>query len=637
MPKHTQRKGRMTSAIFVGLLSVFLVFGVASSGVAGATDQQDEGTTTASPSPSVTTTTPAPAPSEQGSASETATTSPDGEAGATHTESDAIDGEHSGDEDGMSSVHAGIHATVSTDVETVLAAGEDVSFTFQVNTSTARLEITALSDDVFGTLAGDADCEVGTVLPAGASCSFTLVKHLSGTAGSHVVDVFAATGTVAGKVVSDVGSVVCLFVSSEQQTHAGIHVTKTADVDTVAATGGDVTFTFSVKNTSDTELEITTLSDDVFGTLAGDADCEVGTKLDPDASCSFTLTEHLSGAAGTHHVDVFTVTGEVGGEVVTDTASETVLFVSAGGGTNAGIHVTKTADVDNVVTTGGDVTFTFTVQNTSNASLEITALSDDVFGTLTGDADCEVGTMLSVGSDCTFTLTKHLSGTAGTHHVDIFTATGEVNGQVVTDIASETVLFVSAEQETTRGIEVTKTANADSVVATGGDVTFTFMIENTSNAQLEITAMSDDVFGTLAGDADCQVGTMLPVGGSCSFVVTKHLSGTVGGHHINAVTATGEVNGNVVTDIASETVLFVSASAGGTGGGGGNGTGGQGSGSGTNVLGAQVTRAPGSAANRSGLAFTGSTALILAAAALGLFALGMTVLTVGRRLGRARG
>jgi len=40
-------------------------------------------------------------------------------------------------------------------------------------------------------------------------------------------------------------------------------------------------------------------------------------------------------------------------------------------------------------------------------------------------------------------------------------------------------------------------------------VTFTFQVQNTANAQLEITVLSDDVFGTLSGDADCHVGAVL--------------------------------------------------------------------------------------------------------------------------------
>src|SRR5262245_287984 len=323
--------------------------------------------------------------------------------------------------------------------------------------------------------------------------------------------------------------------------HGGIQVTVSADVDAVATTGGDVTFTFTVHNTADAQLEITALSDDMFGSLPGDADCHVGTLLVSGGSCSFTVVKHLSGNVCQHVVDVFTATGLCAGTVFSDVDSETVLFVSADEETHAGIMVTKTADVDSVDAAGGDVTFTFDVRNTGNAQLEITALSDDVCGDVCRDADCEGGAMLDAGASCSFTLTEQLTGTAGEHHVDVFTATGLCAGETVSDIDSESVLFVSTGSQTTGGIKVTKTADVDTIAATGGDVTFTFHVQNTSNGQLEITALSDDVFGTLSGDTDCEVGTTLASGGSCSFTLTENLSGSVGTHHIDVFTATGEV------------------------------------------------------------------------------------------------
>ncbi len=55
-------------------------------------------------------------------------------------------------------------------------------------------------------------------------------------------------------------------------------------------------------------------------------------------------------------------------------------------------------------------------------------------------------------------------------------------------------------------ISVDKTANPTSVPETGGNVTFTYVVNNTGNVPLTITSLTDDKFGTLAGDADCQVG-----------------------------------------------------------------------------------------------------------------------------------
>ncbi|WP_344115642.1 hypothetical protein, partial [Nocardioides marmoribigeumensis] len=73
--------------------------------------------------------------------------------------------------------------------------------------------------------------------------------------------------------------------------------------------------------------------------------------------------------------------------------------------------------------TGGDVDFTFTVKNTSGEeAVAITSLSDSVYGTLDGDADCQVGTLLAAGAECSFSITRTVEGDfSGPDHVNVFT------------------------------------------------------------------------------------------------------------------------------------------------------------------------------------------------------------------------
>ena len=55
-----------------------------------------------------------------------------------------------------------------------------------------------------------------------------------------------------------------------------ITVTKTGDPTTVLETGGSVVFTYVVANTGTVPVTLTSLVDDKFGELAGDADCTIG-------------------------------------------------------------------------------------------------------------------------------------------------------------------------------------------------------------------------------------------------------------------------------------------------------------------------------------------------------------------------
>ena len=122
------------------------------------------------------------------------------------------------------------------------------------------------------------------------------------------------------------------------------------------------------------------------------------------------------------------------------------------------IEVTKTADPTAVPETGGDVTFTFVVKNTSTEEpVTITSLSDSVYGTLDGDDDCKVGTVLAAGASAEFSITKWVEGDySGPDHVDVFTAKAVDNDDTeATDDDDATVDFTDVLPT----IEVTKTPN----------------------------------------------------------------------------------------------------------------------------------------------------------------------------------
>lgn len=86
-----------------------------------------------------------------------------------------------------------------------------------------------------------------------------------------------------------------------------VTVTKTSATTEVPETGGPVTYTFTVMNAGEVSFAITSLDDDQFGALAGDAGCEVGTELDPEGSCSFDAAFDVpAGTTGETFVNTFT-------------------------------------------------------------------------------------------------------------------------------------------------------------------------------------------------------------------------------------------------------------------------------------------------------------------------------------------
>ena len=79
-------------------------------------------------------------------------------------------------------------------------------------------------------------------------------------------------------------------------------------------------------------------------------------------------------------------------------------------------------------------------------AVTITSLEDSVYGTLAGDADCMVGTVLAAGAFCEFSITEWVEGDfSGPDHHNVFTAVAEDNdGTDATDYVRE----LRAEWET---------------------------------------------------------------------------------------------------------------------------------------------------------------------------------------------
>ena len=298
-----------------------------------------------------------------------------------------------------------------------------------------------------------------------------------------------------------------------------ISVTKTANPTAVPETGGSVVFTYVVTNNSSFEAAtITVLSDDKFGALAGDADCKVGTVLAGGASCTFAATFTVpAGDYPGSHVNVFTATAKDNeNTTATATANATVTFTDV----LPDITVTKTANPTAVPETGGNVVFTFRVTNNSAEAAIISSLSDSVYGILTGDTDCHVGT--TVMDYCEFSITRFVSGDfSGAAHHNVFTGKATDNdGNEDTATDDATVTFTNVLPTVT----LDKSVDVELLDEPGGDFTFTLLVTNTSKEAVTITALTDTQSADAVDFAACTalIGTPLAAGAStsCSYVVS---------------------------------------------------------------------------------------------------------------------
>ena len=232
------------------------------------------------------------------------------------------------------------------------------------------------------------------------------------------------------------------------------------------------------------------------------------------------------------------------------------------------ITVAKTAEPGSVPETGGVVTFTFTVTNTGTVSVTITDLSDSVFGTLSGDADCGVGTVLQPGQACSFTHTATLSGPANTTHTNTFTAEAEdAESNTASDSDSAWVDFLPVP-----GLVVEKS------VATGQAVqsmpfTYTVRITNTGQVTFDPLVLTDTLpadFYYVVGSGDPSDPDVIaepllvwqnlgPLGPGESITVTFAVTATPGitGTYWNVALVGGEYPGGVLTDTDDAPVAIV--------------------------------------------------------------------------------
>ena len=267
------------------------------------------------------------------------------------------------------------------------------------------------------------------------------------------------------------------------------------------APGEDVTFTFVVKNTSTEEpVTITSLSDSVYGTLAGDADCKVGTVLAAGASCDFSFTESVTA----DHTNTFTAKAvDNDGSEATDAATASVDVI------DPQITIVKvtfdgTASGDGInILTGEPISWKYTVSNAGDVPLSNVSVTDNKGVTVT----CPK-TTLAVGEsmDCS---------AAGNAITGFYSNTGSVSakhtdldGDIANRSASDTSSYFGADpQITITKVTVFGPRSGDGMVIVAGQpVVWRYTVTNVGNVPLSSVTVTDSKTGVTpiykSGDAN---------------------------------------------------------------------------------------------------------------------------------------
>ena len=318
-----------------------------------------------------------------------------------------------------------------------------------------------------------------------------------------------------------------------------IAVVKAASSTTTGCVGeGDlVTYTFTVTNTGDVSINTITITDDLLGgditatlTLTGDTNNDG--LLDPTETWVFTAPDYTITQAD---VDAGNITNNVTADglepdgttpvqatdtYVIDASNTDVTLCDAGS-----IAVVKAASSTTTGCVGeGDlVTYTFTVTNTGDVSINTITITDDLLGgditatlTLTGDTNNDglldpTETWVFTAPDYTITQADVDAGNI-TNNV---TADGlEPDGTTPVQATDTYVIDASNTDVTlcdTGSIAVVKAASSTTTGCVGeGDlVTYTFTVTNTGDVSINTITITDDLLGgditatlTLTGDTN---------------------------------------------------------------------------------------------------------------------------------------
>ncbi|MBM7564942.1 DUF7507 domain-containing protein [Paenibacillus sacheonensis] len=287
-----------------------------------------------------------------------------------------------------------------------------------------------------------------------------------------------------------------------------------------AMRGENVTYTFVVTNTGNTELTSVRLADPLLG-----VDQLIGT-LAAGESRSIEFPFVVPAAATSPFVNSATVTGLFETQPVTDTDTESLDILIP----PPSFTLVKTVDQPQA-NAGDTVHFLFTIANTGGVALTNVLIADPLLGYANTIESLPAGA--SVSESIPFTVPP--GSPAGSTFINIVTVTtAQTDPQQAT--ASVTV---NAEP----AIRLTKTADVDNVLP-GGTINYTITVANTGNVALTNVVVRDDLLGLNASIAS------LAIGQSQSFVpaFVVPLATPAGTVILNQSSAFADQTDTVVTD-----------------------------------------------------------------------------------------
>jgi len=301
-----------------------------------------------------------------------------------------------------------------------------------------------------------------------------------------------------------------------------LKLNKTASNYSLHVGGGSVTYYYNATNTGNASLINISISDDKCSPVhCPKNNLTAGESM--ICNCTVTINQTTTNIA--------TATGNYSGTIVNASANATVIVAAL----QPVLKLNKTASNYSLQVGGGNVTYTYVVNNIGNVNLTNITVSDDKCSTI----NCSGITTLAIGQNITCNCTMFINETT----TNIATATGNYSGTIVNASANATVIVTALQP----GIKLNKTASNYSLHVGGGNVTYYYNVTNTGNLNLANINVSDDKCSPVS----CPKNT-LTLGESMICTCVANLTQNT----MNIANVTGTApNGQVVSDSDNKTVI----------------------------------------------------------------------------------
>lgn len=387
---------------------------------------------------------------------------------------------------------------------TVSTVGEAINYTFvATNTGNVTLRNVVVTDPLPGLSAIICNQAAPVSLaPTGVlTCTATKQVTQADLDAGSVFNTATATGTsptgVTPIAVSDSDD--ALVTASEL---SGLSLDKTADPVVVNAAGNEVTYTFLVTNFGDVTLSNVVVTDPLAGLSPITCDEAAPISLAPgaDVECTATYTATQSDVDAGGIFNTATVRGEAPGGNLGDPDDDLRDVDSAAVNIPAdpSVEIVKEADPSRIGGVGDQVSYTFTVTNTGNVSLNNVQIADPLPGLSPLICNPPLGAPLASGgvTTCTATYVATQADVEAGQINNVATVTGEAPGgnpedpdDDVTDDDFATVTIGSGPS-----IDLVKTPSR-ATGEVGEVITYTFVATNTGSIQLADVTITDSMEG----------------------------------------------------------------------------------------------------------------------------------------------